>query len=335
MLTKLLQVETADFQGKQFSAVESLAAWYRVEQFRLQRERELFRGNLSGSELDSAMTQNATEQRLLNAGWANSSLRKHIDERAENNPGHIAGVEQRSLLQASSALPNRIAETSSRLTAKILYGYAARFNSLSEDIGWFREKIQPGAFAEAIKKSDIRFLFNHNADCIFGRTSAMTLELKEDSVGLNFTCYLLPFDPASYALARRIDRRDISACSFSFIVARDRWEFAKQPGDTDIRILEEIDTLFDVGPVTYPAYRQTSVQAVFEKLPARSDSQTTETTCDFEADSDEEIAREMLFYKDRDEKLADTLRERRRKTEVGYKHCLRILDRLSRKGVKV
>jgi len=325
-------IENADLTGRVCAAAKSLAAWYRQEQYRLIRERTLFRANLFGPELDRAVGKNLTEKRLLDNGWQNSSLRQHIESREENDSGHIGGgIERRSILTTSMSPSTRATGTSSRLTAKSLYGYVAKYDSLSEDLGGFREKIQRDAFAEAIKKSDVRMLFNHSADYIFGRTSSATLELKEDSVGLRFVCYLLPFDPQSYALARRVDRRDVSGCSFSFTTQKDRWIFAQKLGETDVRILEEIDNLYDVGPVTYPAYRQTSVQAVFEELPARSASQTSETARDFEIDSDTDCEKEVAFYAARDKKLADELRERRRKTEIGYKQALRIINRVKAK----
>ena len=60
-------------------------------------------------------------------------------------------------------------------------GYAARFDSLSENLGGFREKIRIGAFSNAVKTDDVRCLFNHNSNYVLGRSSAKTLELREDT----------------------------------------------------------------------------------------------------------------------------------------------------------
>src|SRR3990167_7614564 len=73
-----------------------------------------------------------------------------------------------------------------------IVGYAAVFNTLSEDLGWFREKIQPGAFSESIGKDYIRALWNHNSDYILGRRKSKTLSLKEDDRGLRID--ILPSD---------------------------------------------------------------------------------------------------------------------------------------------
>jgi HK97 family phage prohead protease len=147
-------------------------------------------------------------------------------------------------------------------------GHAAMFEKLSESMFGFREKIAPGAFAQSIKKDDIRALFNHDANYVLGRNKAKTLSLKEDDLGL-----AIEIDPPDTQWARdlqeSIKRGDISQMSFGFVVEEDEWEHFK--GKESIRTLKKVQ-LFDVSPVTYPAYPQTSV-AVRDYLNALKESE--------------------------------------------------------------
>lgn len=139
--------------------------------------------------------------------------------------------------------------------AKIV-GYAAVFNSWSEDLGGFREKIQPGAFGKTIKKADVRALFNHDSNIVLGRTKSGTLRLKEDNTGLH-----MEIDPPDTQAARDlmtlIERGDITQQSFAFRTVEDDWKY-KNNGNEAERTLIEVE-LHDVSPVTYPAYPDTSV----------------------------------------------------------------------------
>ena len=139
-------------------------------------------------------------------------------------------------------------------------GYAAVFNSLSEDLGGFRERIKPGAFAKTIMEHDIRALFNHDKNHVLGRNKAGTLKLSEDEVGLR-----IEIDPpdtqAAKDLMTSIRRGDIDQMSFGFKTIRDDWE---QVEEMILRTLIEVK-LYDVSPVTFPAYPQTTV-AVREKV---------------------------------------------------------------------
>lgn len=139
---------------------------------------------------------------------------------------------------------------------RTISGYAALFNSLSGNLGGFVEKIAPGAFSEALKISDTRALFNHDANFVLGRQSAGTLRLKEDKIGL-FMEVDLPDTQVARDLATSIDRGDITQQSFGFTVKRDSWEDIDK--DVATRTLEEIGELFDVSPVVFPAYPDTSV----------------------------------------------------------------------------
>ena len=131
-------------------------------------------------------------------------------------------------------------------------GYAAVFNELSDDLGGFREKIQPGAFSEAIVNDDVRALWNHDSNYVLGRNKAGTLKLSEDEHGLHYVVDL-PDTQWAKDLSESIKRGDVTQSSFGFMVDSDEW--SKQDGET-VRTLTKV-TLFDVSPVTYPAYPQT------------------------------------------------------------------------------
>jgi hypothetical protein len=141
-------------------------------------------------------------------------------------------------------------------------GYAAVFGELSDDLGGFREMLVQGCFTNALKTSDVRCLFNHDPSQVMGRLAARTLRLKEDLVGLHFECDL-PDTQAARDLLVSIKRGDVSQCSFGFGIdygdngATD-WIVTN---DTIIRKVVRVKELFDVSPVTYPAYPQTTVSA--------------------------------------------------------------------------
>lgn len=134
-------------------------------------------------------------------------------------------------------------------------GYAAVFNSLSEDLGGFREQILPGAFTQTLSnKADVRALFNHDANIVLGRTKSGTLTLNEDETGLFWSCQL-PNTATARDLAISIERGDVDQCSFGFYCLDDSWELQNGTPLRSVRTAE----LFDVSAVTYPAYADTSI----------------------------------------------------------------------------
>lgn len=138
---------------------------------------------------------------------------------------------------------------------RIIDGYAAVFDKLSENLGGFREKIAPGAFKKTIKKDDVRALFDHDSKYVLGRNTAGTLKLSEDDTGLRMQV-TPPEAQWVDDLLKSMERGDINQMSFGFYTISDEWEDMnkKEP----IRTLREVE-LFDVSVVTYPAYPDTSV----------------------------------------------------------------------------
>jgi uncharacterized protein len=121
------------------------------------------------------------------------------------------------------------------------------------------ERIMPGAFDEAVK-ADVRSLFNHDPNIILGRNrgNAATLRLTSDSTGLRYSV-----EPPQTALIRDqvlepIRRGDVSGSSFMFRPTKVTWVEEDRDGRTvDVRELHAVE-LFEVGPVTFPAYEATS-----------------------------------------------------------------------------
>lgn len=137
-----------------------------------------------------------------------------------------------------------------------IVGYAAVYNQRSEDLGGFVELIAPGAFDGALEKSDIRALYNHDPNYVLGRVRAGTLEVASDKKGLRME-NTPPGTQWANDLIVTMERGDVDQMSFSFRTGRDRWE--EEEGGTVLRTILEVEELFDVSPVTYPAYPDTTV----------------------------------------------------------------------------
>lgn len=140
----------------------------------------------------------------------------------------------------------------------MLTGYAAVFGAETVIGDFFREVVEPGAFDAALARpDDIRALVNHDASLVLGRNVAGTLRLFVDARGLR---YEVDLPDTTYArdLATSVARGDVSQSSFGFRVVEDSWERPPTPADLPLRRVRNVE-LFDVSPVTYPAYDTTSV----------------------------------------------------------------------------
>jgi HK97 family phage prohead protease len=143
---------------------------------------------------------------------------------------------------------------------RTLRGYAAVFNSKSEDLGGFVETILPGAFSRSLKAgADIRALIGHDMNQVIGRRSAGTLRISEDDHGLAIEIDL-PETHAAQDLAVLVERGDVNQMSFGFTLPAggDRWDPPEQGSKLRRRTLKDID-LHEVSVVALPAYNETTV----------------------------------------------------------------------------
>lgn len=165
-------------------------------------------------------------------------------------------TDDREVRLVTAPMEARESETEPRT----LSGYAARYDVETTIGDAFRERIAPGAFASAITRGDdVRALFNHDANHVLGRTTAGTLRLEEDAHGLRYTV-VLPDTSTARDLWVSVQRGDISQSSFAFSVEGQEWRSAGKGETLPLRVVTDV-RLFDVSPVTYPAYGQTTVSA--------------------------------------------------------------------------
>jgi HK97 family phage prohead protease len=152
-----------------------------------------------------------------------------------------------------------------------LEGYAALFNSRSENLGGFTETIKPGAFRASLKaRNDIKLLWNHDTGAVLGSTRAGTLTLTEDDRGLRVSA-TLPNTSYGRDAKELVARGDVSAFSFGFSMpARggDEWN-----AEGTERVLKSV-RLHEVSLVAFPAYPETAGTATvrgLDKIAKRAD----------------------------------------------------------------
>jgi HK97 family phage prohead protease len=145
---------------------------------------------------------------------------------------------------------------------KEIGGIAAVVNSVT-DLGYFEEVIERGAFDYALSREyDIRCLFNHESDLILGRTKAETCKVFVNADGnLEYTWIPDYENPTHMSVVRSIMRGDITQSSFAFTIKEQTWTDSTKYGTMGKRTITMIDELFDVSPVTYPAYSETEADA--------------------------------------------------------------------------
>ena len=139
----------------------------------------------------------------------------------------------------------------------VIEGYFAVFNSNYELWPNASEQVAPGAFRETLG-GDIRALADHDTRLVLGRTTAGTLSLREDDKGLFGTIKINEQDGDAMNLYARVQRGDVSQCSFGFDILDE--EYIEQPDGGALWIIRKVK-LYEVSVVTFPAYVETAVSA--------------------------------------------------------------------------
>src|SRR6266511_2390603 len=65
-------------------------------------------------------------------------------------------------------------------------GYAWRYNTLSQNMGGFVERLREGAGSKTVQEQDLRALFNHDPNNLLGRKGAGTLRIRDDRIGARY-----------------------------------------------------------------------------------------------------------------------------------------------------
>lgn len=142
-----------------------------------------------------------------------------------------------------------------------LAGYGAVFHrdgdkgTEFEIFDGYIERFAPGAFDESLKLDDVRCLKNHNRDLVLGRSGAGTLTLSVDTKGLFYRC-TLPATSYAADLKESVRRKDVTGSSIGFVTQAAT--ILELENGVVIRQIDKAK-LYDVGPVTYPAYEGTAV----------------------------------------------------------------------------
>lgn len=140
---------------------------------------------------------------------------------------------------------------------RMITGYGVVFNSDSENLGGFIEQVDPGAVLKTLAEADIRAIGNHNTDWLLGRRKSGTARFAADARGVRYEIDVNPNDPDGQRALAKVERGDWDGSSFCFETVQEAWDWDAQPAR---RRLLEIK-LIEMGPVTFPAYPDSTAAA--------------------------------------------------------------------------
>lgn len=151
--------------------------------------------------------------------------------------------------------------------SKEVIGMGIVYNRLSENFwpgvdGGLYEVIEPGASRGLLDDEDIMILFNHDTNLVLARNKN-TATLTESDAGVSYR-YNSPNTSVANDLFENLRLKNVRKSSFAFLpkeVKNERMIEWPNMGRINIRRIVKFERLFDMSPVTYPAYTDTSVMA--------------------------------------------------------------------------
>lgn len=149
--------------------------------------------------------------------------------------------------------------------SRTIYGYGAVFNRWSSNLGWFREKMERTAF-DNVDMSGVVATFNHDFNNVLARVDSDTLKLSVDEVGLRYE-FEAPNTTVGNDLLENIRIGNVKGSSFMFTVSDKGTKWGKGDDGMDERTITQVSRLIELGPVTIPAYPDTTAaKRDFESL---------------------------------------------------------------------
>ena len=138
--------------------------------------------------------------------------------------------------------------------SNIVEGIAVVFNR-EADMGWFIEEIDRSAF-DRTDMSDVVLNFNHDNNLLLAGTRNGSLQLQVRDDGLFQRASVIDTTQGR-DIMKLIESGLISKMSFAFTIGRDGESWETRADGTEKRVIRNIDRLYDVSLVTFPAYPQT------------------------------------------------------------------------------
>jgi HK97 family phage prohead protease len=154
--------------------------------------------------------------------------------------------------QTVMTVPVKWTATRSATGSRKLVGYASVFGETADPLG-FAERIQRGAFADAIRDGDPFLVYAHEDTAILARKSAGTLRLAEDAKGLRIEADVVNTSLGNDVL-ELVRTGHLTEMSFAMSDVEDEYVAGEQ-------VVTRVGKLWEVTVCPLGAYSQTTVAA--------------------------------------------------------------------------